>query len=265
MRVASPAPRLPQTEADAQGFADMYNKIAALEKTHTLNQVNCLDIRPADTVLDSGCGPGRLAIPFAQRAKSVTALDINPFCLEQVKKNAEKEGAANIKTVLMDWTKTSPEEIGKHDIVICSRSSGLSYLEDLSAFSKRVAAIISWGDGPNIPQMLGELFKGTAGEGKLYSHRRTDRRLDFNVMFNIVYDLGYAPNVKYVEDGFTADFKSFDEAYAYIRPLGKVDDDKFEVFKANLAPYLTQNADGSVTFLRKTESIVMWWDVNHRH
>jgi SAM-dependent methyltransferase len=255
---------MPQAEANSQSFADMYNTVAALEKRHTLNQINCLDILPTDTILDSGCGPGRLTIPLAQRAKSVTALDINSFCLEHVKRNAEREGVTNIKPVFLDWTKTSPEEIGKHDIVICSRSAGLSYLEGLSAFSKRIAAIVSWGDGPNIPQIIGELFNGTTAGEKLYSHRRADRSLGFNVMFNIVYDLGYAPNVKYVEDGFTADFKSHDEAYAHIRTIGKVDDDKFDVFKANLAPYLTQNPDGSVTFLRKSESVVMWWDVNHR-
>ncbi len=248
----------------SESFADMYNKMAGLEKFHTLNQVNVLDLRPGDEVLDSGCGPGRLAVPIAKRVKSLTALDFNPFCLEHVKRNAKKEGVKNIKTILKDWTTASPEEIGKFDVVVCSRSAGLQDLERLSSFSRRTVAIVSWGDGPNIPQTLGEIFKGTAEEEKRPPMRMPDRRLGFNVFFNTVYDLGYAPDVRYVEDGFTRDFKDHDEAYAFIRTLGKVDDDKFEIFKNNLAPYLTKNQDGSVKFLRKTESVVMSWNVNHR-
>lgn len=247
-----------------KSFADMYNRMGILEKEYTLNQVNSLEIKPTDTVLDSGCGPGRLSVPLAKRAKSLTALDLNPYCLEHVRNNAAQEGVNNISTLLKDWTEVSPEEIGKFDVVVCSRSAGLSDFERLSSFSNHIVAVICWGDGPNIPQILRGIFKDASAKEKP-ALRMPDRRLGFNVMFNTAYDLGYAPNVKYVEDGFTASFKSYDEAYEYILPLGEVDEDKMDLFKTNLEPYLTVNPDGSVTFLKKTESVVMWWDVNHKN
>ncbi|MBN2049017.1 MAG: class I SAM-dependent methyltransferase [Spirochaetales bacterium] len=267
MKIVLPSPKPPgngESPWMSRAFADMYNRMSALERTHTTNQVECMGIRPEDTVLDSGCGPGRLSVPLAKRAKSVTSLDFNPYCLEHVRENAAKEGVKNITPVLKDWTTVTPEEIGTFDVVVCSRSAGLSDFERLSSFSRRIVAVVSWGDGPNIPMILGEIFKGTSSKENPSRNRFHDRRFGFNMMFNTVYDLGFAPNVRYVEDGFTADFASRDEAYEHILPLGEVDKDKVDIFKANLEPYLTIKTDGTVTFLRKTESVVMWWDVNHR-
>ncbi|MDR3216871.1 MAG: class I SAM-dependent methyltransferase [Clostridiaceae bacterium] len=247
-------------------FADMYNKMAWLEKKLTLNQVGALPLRKSDTLLDSGCGPGRIAVPCAKRVKSVTALDINPFCLEYVLKNGAEEGLKNIKTVQKDWLETTPEEIGKFDVVICSRSAGLGDLQKLSSFSKRIAAIVTWGDGPNIPQIQGEIFKGCRNEEHAYRHgKMPGRTLGFNVFFNTVYDMGYQPNVSWVDDGFVQDFTTLENAYAFIKTLGKVDEDKEGVFKANLKPYLTENNNGTVTFAAYTQSIVMWWDVTKKY
>ena len=55
-----------------------------------------------DSVLDFGCGTGRLAIPFASRAKNVVGLDISTGMLEEAKKNAEKYQLDNISFRLSD-------------------------------------------------------------------------------------------------------------------------------------------------------------------
>jgi 2-polyprenyl-3-methyl-5-hydroxy-6-metoxy-1,4-benzoquinol methylase len=59
-----------------------------MEKLHTLNQVNALPLLPDDTLLDVGCGPGRLSVPLAQRVKSVTSLDVSEEVLKFCRKNA---------------------------------------------------------------------------------------------------------------------------------------------------------------------------------
>ena len=51
--------------------ARMYNKMAQLEREYTQNQLDALIITKEDTVLDVGCGPGRLSVPIAGMAKSV--------------------------------------------------------------------------------------------------------------------------------------------------------------------------------------------------
>lgn len=58
-----------------------------------------LDLQPGMTVLDIGCGPGRLTIPIAQQVGpkgGVMAVDIQPGMLQRVK---EKAFAANLNNI----------------------------------------------------------------------------------------------------------------------------------------------------------------------
>lgn len=55
-----------------------------------------------NSVLDFGCGVGRLAIPFASIAKSVLGVDISPSMLEIAKKNSVDKSVKNIKFVISD-------------------------------------------------------------------------------------------------------------------------------------------------------------------
>jgi len=45
------------------------------------------------TTLEYGCGVGRLAIPFARRPGSVTAVDRSPAMLERARREAEPRGS----------------------------------------------------------------------------------------------------------------------------------------------------------------------------
>jgi 2-polyprenyl-3-methyl-5-hydroxy-6-metoxy-1,4-benzoquinol methylase len=65
---------------DNDQSANMYNQVAKMEKSYTLNQINAFETSKNDTILDIGCGPGRISVPMAQRAKSVTSLDSSPKC-----------------------------------------------------------------------------------------------------------------------------------------------------------------------------------------
>lgn len=84
------------------------------------------------TVLEYGCGVGRLAIPFARRAKRVTAVDISPAMLE-----VAKQHAATISNVEF----LTPEQLGARtfDLVNCflvlqrlRPSEGLAVVRDLA-------------------------------------------------------------------------------------------------------------------------------------
>lgn len=55
---------------------------------------------PLDSVLDFGCGAGRLTLPLAKRSKRVVACDIAPTILEHARQNAERAGLANITFTL---------------------------------------------------------------------------------------------------------------------------------------------------------------------
>ena len=82
-----------------------------------------IEVKPGWTVLDIGCGPGTLAIPLAQKAKSVTALDISSEMLKRLKINAEKSGLNNIQYLNSSWQDAFANgQVGSHDVVVASRS-----------------------------------------------------------------------------------------------------------------------------------------------
>jgi len=61
-----------------------------------------LDLEPGMTVLDAGCGPGRLTIPLAKAIGvngKVTALDLQQGMLQRVEEKARNEGLHNIQYV----------------------------------------------------------------------------------------------------------------------------------------------------------------------
>jgi ubiquinone/menaquinone biosynthesis C-methylase UbiE len=49
-------------------------------------------VRPGDEVLDMGCGTGRFTVPMAERAKSVSGLDLSPMMLETARKKLADRG-----------------------------------------------------------------------------------------------------------------------------------------------------------------------------
>ena len=243
--------------------APMYDKMAEMERSYTYNQVDCFDTSAEDTVLDIGCGPGRISCIMAERAAHVTALDMYPKMLEYCRSNAEARNLTNITTRLLDWHDAKPGiNIERHDIVIASRSVGMWDIKKLNDFAKKYAVLVCWANAPSIPPILDELFAGTSagqtGKGRPAGWRE-DRRVGYNAVWNMVYDLGADPNIRIVTDGFTKEFSGYGEAYAWLRQLVPFDDQFLPVFQENLRPYLTQNDTGTVTFRRETKSYVLWW------
>jgi SAM-dependent methyltransferase len=62
---------------------------------HTIRKRLAPDFEP-ESVLEYGCGPGRLAIPFARRTGSVTAVDRSPAMLSVARREAAKQNVGNI-------------------------------------------------------------------------------------------------------------------------------------------------------------------------
>lgn len=61
-----------------------------------------LGLQPGMTVLDAGCGPGRLAVPVARqvgRHGKVVAVDIQPGMLERAQEKARRSNIGNIQFV----------------------------------------------------------------------------------------------------------------------------------------------------------------------
>jgi len=245
--------------------AYMYFKMAAMEREYTGAQLNSFNVTPEDTVLDVGCGPGRIAVPMARRSKNVTAVDSSEKMLLYCDINAQEAGLTNLKTRLLDWRTAEPEvTLEKHDIVIASRSIGMQDIEKLTSFARKYAVMIAWANSPCIPNILGDLFRGTSSFNEMHNPRPLDRRLGYNVFFNMVYDLGYDPNIKIVTDGFTKDYADYEEAYADLALLGNIEANEMDIFCSNCDKWLSKNDKEGITFRRETKSFVLWWSPEKR-
>jgi precorrin-6B methylase 2 len=264
-RLAMPGPAPVGGQGRGGGIWDdnapMYNQIALMEREYTRLQLAPLGISKDDTVLDIGCGPGRISVLSAEISKSVTAIDTSPVMLKFCEENCERFGVSNVTRKLLDWNEVKPgETLEKHSVVIASRSVGLYDVLKLNSMSSGIVAIMAWANAPNIPEILNEMFIGTSGNPMPYSPpARADRRLGYNVFFNIVYDHGFDPNIEIVNDGFEKTYPSREEAYADLRRLRPFPDDKLPVFRSNVDKLISDNLDGTVTFRRLTRTFVLWW------
>lgn len=88
----------------------------------------------------------------------------------------------------------------------------------------------------------------------------TDRRIGYNIFYNKVYDMGYDPNCRILDDGYYAVYASREDAYADLKILSDQEIVEEARYRANVDRFLTENVDGTITFLHKTRSFVLWWD-----
>jgi SAM-dependent methyltransferase len=63
----------------------------------------CIDPNFAPrSILDFGCGVGRLLLPFAAMAEEVVGVDVSQSMLQEARRNCEQRGLSNIRLLLSD-------------------------------------------------------------------------------------------------------------------------------------------------------------------
>ncbi|MFZ3048941.1 MAG: class I SAM-dependent methyltransferase [Desulfatirhabdiaceae bacterium] len=94
-------------------------------------------VRTGDSVLDIGCGPGALALAFAENGILTTALDSSPAMLSRMMAEATGHGLTGIVPVHSDWCDYRPTVF--FDLVIAAffppamSPSGINRMESLSS------------------------------------------------------------------------------------------------------------------------------------
>ena len=106
-------------DARAESFA---KRVVGADPRYIPVILDRIAIRPEETVLDIGSGPGTLALPLALKCQHVTALDYSPKMLEILRELAAKQGSTNIDTICKSWS-DDWSDVPVADVVVASRAT----------------------------------------------------------------------------------------------------------------------------------------------
>ena len=164
-----------------------------------------IEVRPEWTVLDIGPGPGVLAIPLAKKVKSVTALDISLEMLNRLKANADRHGLTNIQCVNVSWQDAfGLELIGKHDVVVASRSLMAGDMKAALSYIVAIADRAAYLTFPIIHLPFDwEVYKVIGREKK---------HPPYIYLVNLLYQMGVHANVEILRSRARTQFSSVEEA-----------------------------------------------------
>src|SRR3954468_6450429 len=107
---------------------------------HTIRNEIAPGLQPR-SILEFGCGPGRLAIPFSRRAQT-TAVDIDTAMLEHARRNAERFGAPGIRFQTLDEFRAGSEKFEfVNALLVLQRMPVDEGLETLRMLMPRIAGV----------------------------------------------------------------------------------------------------------------------------
>ncbi|MFC1743727.1 methyltransferase domain-containing protein [Candidatus Riflebacteria bacterium] len=182
-----------KTEGDWDAVAEKFNK-GWVEPGHYVNNfIARMDLSACESLLDVGCGSGALAIPLAQKLKTVYCLDFSYKMLELLKQNAKAKKIDNLKTFKKEW-KDSWEEIPEVDIVIASRSTGPGCIDMAKAMQKlnQMAKKRVY-----LTYLVGGFFVDKTILD--YIGRKQKAHPDYIYVVNILYQMGINARVDFIE------------------------------------------------------------------
>jgi len=223
-------------------------------------------IRPFESVLDIGCGPGALAVPLAQAGHAVTAIDFSQEMLGIMMQAVRERGALDITPVLVDWR----DDWGKMgieaaDVVIASRTVPATDLKSaifkVNAWSKRRACISTTACGsPNLDRVLANALG-----------RHICQCSSFAYCMNILFSMDMRPELRFIDSQKDGHWPSREEAVSTllrsVAPLSSAEEQRFERFcKEHLVEVGLESGDGSKSRVWKRDyvRVVEWafiaWD-----
>lgn len=218
--------------------------------------LNRIELDSTDTVLDIGCGNGVITIPLAQKTTKVTAMDISSKMLEILMKNAKNSGFNNINTVNRRIEDLTEEDVGKHDVVVASRSlNGVSdignELEKINNIAQKSVYLTLWGaDNRRFEREMAQLLG-----------RESHRHPDYIYVYNILHDLGIFANVEMLESNTRNYYSNVEEALDRLRwRIGDLNKEEESILREYLEENMIKTPDGTITYSNgKADWVLIWW------
>lgn len=165
-------------------------------------------LTPSSSVLDIGAGSGRYAIPLAKKSQAVHALDLSSEMLQFLQQEAEKSNLDNISVIKSAWPTT--EKIGEFDIAFAAMCPATRSVEALRAMSETATKYGVICQFTKSTDSVLEALKNQEVIGEEAKGPHNDRDI-LQAYFNILWELGYQPEISYLQDTFEVT-QTLDEA-----------------------------------------------------
>jgi FkbM family methyltransferase len=237
------------------GRARKFNESALRNRERTEKQIANLELKLDYTVLDVGCGTGRLSIPIAKQVASVTAVDQSPGMLTCLQENMEREGVTNITSINKRWEDVElGVDLEQYDVVLSCNSLGVSDIQEaiakMDAASKRYVYIITsagrWMDG-GMEAILGRRGR-SGGRGMM----------DYIFFCNLLHEMKIYANVTIQDTEYEQHYESLDEAVNRWKEMHDVPEDKEGALREYLSGTLIEEG-GTLSYKRRSKNATVWW------
>jgi SAM-dependent methyltransferase len=239
--------------------ASSYHRGTRDERSATQRDLEYLDLRAGDTVLDMGAGTGRLAVPIAGRVSHVTALDPSGGMLGILQERMSAEGRTNYSCLQMRWEDVViGRDIEPHDTVIAAFSLGFydlwSALEKLNAAARR-SVYLFWHAGEwRGPEEMA-LYRAVFGDRGVMKKGYPD----YQYPLNILHDEGIYANVRIYQAIWEAVYESAEEAARHWVVMHHPELGDISPVTKFFSRVLQKDSSGRLVHTAVRRTAVIWW------
>lgn len=169
------------------------------------------EVQPSWRVLDIGAGPGTLALPLAEKAAHVTAVEPASGMAQVLHENIAEANLSNISVIQKRWDDIDVVQdlTGTYDLVIVSFAFGMLDLLDTVKKICQVAnhrVVLYWHAAP-MARDVDAVQLWPLLHGKQFTPIPKA-----NIIFNLLYCMGIYADVQVMPRAYTETFASIDAA-----------------------------------------------------
>ncbi|NPV61943.1 MAG: class I SAM-dependent methyltransferase [Methanotrichaceae archaeon] len=217
------------------------------------------DVTPESRVLDIGAGPGTLAIPFAQKAAHVTAVEPADGMVSVLKEKMDEYSVKNIDVVQKRWEEVSVKEDLQppYDVVIASFSLGMpdirSAIEKMMMASSKYIYLYHFAGPTSWDLQWKDLWQKL--HGKEYQPGPKS-----DVLYNVLYQMGIYPNVKTFRLQHSQRYGSLEDALKALRPQAQIETAEQAAVLQEYLQHTLKEENGSLVLPASSIRVKMWWE-----